>query len=532
MQHLLFSGAFLLLGEVGLWPSEEPAPLPPVATPPIHALIVGGGPEPEYNQVAIESNVRYVQKLLPPNTHYTTLFADGDTHNATVNYTDPAPISLGRRLYDLLIHQDSFYTADRYRPPHLLEGPDGPARLDAIRSAFNALGKQYASPVLGDDPSPLLLYFTGHGSPDRPTFQDNRYDLWKPGPDLTVHTLADLLTKIPPKVPVVLVMVQCFSGGFANLLFAGGDPDRPYLDRDLVGFFAAVPQREAAGCTSEVNEAEYHDFTSYFFAALTGRDRLGRPVTGADYNHDGRVGMDEAFYYTIIHDASIDTPVCTSDVFLRRFVQASDQEVFQTPWRDLLAWATPPQRAALEALSEQLGLQGDDRAQKAFERFQDDTPLRRARARFANAEANLEDQIRDDKDILYGNFPQIKGRGADKEEAERQAIAWLEQNAKNSPWKELLEAEKSLQKLDVAEEQEECVQARQLRFLRVCKTVVLAHKLLSGDDDVLKERYLRLIKAESRALLPPAPAFTAALDSSSASKVRGWIFARPCGCGL
>ena len=51
----------------------------------------------------------------------------------------------------------------------------------------------------------------------------------------------------------------------------------------------------AAGCTPEINEAEYQDFSSHFFAALTGRDRVGRAVTGADYNQDRRVSMDEAF---------------------------------------------------------------------------------------------------------------------------------------------------------------------------------------------------------------------------------------------
>ena len=41
-------------------------------------------------------------------------------------------------------------------------------------------------------------------------------------------------------------------------------------------------------------------------------------MSGADYNHDGRVGMDEAFAYSLIHDTSIDVPVCTSDIYLRQ----------------------------------------------------------------------------------------------------------------------------------------------------------------------------------------------------------------------
>ena len=151
-------------------------------------------------------------------------------------------------------------------------------------------------------------------------------------------------------------MVECFSGGFGNLLFRGGDPAGPVTDKDLCGFFASIPNREAAGCTPEVNEANYRDFTSYFFAALTGKDRLGRPVTGADYDHDGRVGMNEAFAYALIHDVSIDTPTCTSDVFLRRFVKMPDSAVFATPYSNVLPWAAPAQRAALEGLSHSTGL--------------------------------------------------------------------------------------------------------------------------------------------------------------------------------
>ena len=112
-------------------------------------------------------------------------------------------------------------------------------------------------------------------------------------------------------------MVQCHAGGFAKLVFQGGDPTKPPIENRLCGFFASLESQLAAGCTTNIEEADYHDFTGYFVAALTGRDRLGRPVSGADANHDGRVGMDEAFCWAMVNDDSIDTPTCTSDEFLR-----------------------------------------------------------------------------------------------------------------------------------------------------------------------------------------------------------------------
>src|SRR5439155_20883779 len=181
-----------------------------------------------------------------------------------------------------------------------------------------------------------------------------------------VRDLAAHVASLPPDVPVTLVMVQCFSGAFGNLVFQGGDPKAPPVERQIAGFFAAPAERMAAGCTPEVNEAEYRDFTSYFFAALCGRDRVGRRVTGADYNHDGRVGMDEAFAYSLAHDVSIDVPVCTSDVFLRRFVPGQDEEIFRTPYSQVRAWATPAQGAALDELSAALKLTGDARLGEAY----------------------------------------------------------------------------------------------------------------------------------------------------------------------
>ena len=215
----------------------------------------------------------------------------------------------------------------------------------------------------------MLIYVTGHGSPGEETLDNNDYDLWNGG-YLSVHTLAGQIKTLPESMPITLVMVECFSGSFGNLLFENGDPNAPLINRDLCGFFASISARPAAGCTPEINEADYRDFTGYFFAALSGRSRLGKPVTGADYNHDGLVGMDEAFAYTLIHDNSIDTPVCTSDVFLRRFVPDEGFSFVQTRWTDLNAWATPAQRAGLNALSADLHETGEGRLKDTAALFQ------------------------------------------------------------------------------------------------------------------------------------------------------------------
>ena len=325
--------ATALLG-LGVRAADAPAP-------PLRVLLLGGGPDLSHNQTAIESNVRYVDRLLPLNAQRRVLFFDGRKQSKDVLCED----SSGRQYYRLP------------QLPRL----DGPNTLPAIKTEFQTLAS-------GPADAPTLIYVTGHGSPGDDTLDNNNYDLWNGG-YLSVKTLAGQIKTLPESAPVTLVMVECFSGSFGNLLFQNGDPKAPLISRDLCGFFASISARPAAGCTPEINEADYRDFTGYFFAALSGKSRLGKPVTGADYNHDGKIGMDEAFAYTLIHDNSIDTPVCTSDVFLRRFVPAPNFDFVETPWTNVDAWATPAQRAALNALSADLHLHGESRLQDLYAAF-------------------------------------------------------------------------------------------------------------------------------------------------------------------
>lgn len=359
---------------------------------PWRAVVVGGGPTPSMNQVAIERNVRYFERRLPASIDRRVLFANGKRDTATVQF-----------LADGVL---------RYRRPDLarLDGPTTASGFSAIWDGFVA--------VRGSDP--LMLYFAGHGSPNpRSRLENNSFDLWGGG-DIDVKQLAAKVAELPASTPVVVVMAQCYSGSFANLLFEGGLPGAPLIARDLVGFFAATNDRPASGCTPEVNEADYQDFSSYFFAALSGRDRLNVPVKGADFDGNGVVGMNEAFAYAVIHQQSEDVPVSTSDAFLRRFVTRPDPETMATPYASILEWASPAQKAALQALSTELGLGGEDRLRRTYAAY-------------------------------FG--------GASRE----------------GP-----------------------VAAHQLRFVRLAKSVILAHHLQESGEPAVKRRYERLQAAEGR----------------------------------
>lgn len=475
---------------------------PPLS--PLRAVIVGGGPDMANNQVAIESNVRYVGRLLPTEAVRTTLFCDGDLRHATVLYDDEVRYSSeGERLLAAVLNgpEEGGEDTGHYRKPQLGAPLDGAARRVDLQRVFEQLRSET---MPAHAPRSLLLYFTGHGSRSDADIENNVFDLWGKSEKLSVKELAAHLATLPAEAPVNIVMVQCYSGAFGNLIFDGGDPRRGVVDRDIAGFFATVKERVAAGCTSAVNESEYHDFTSYFFAALTGRDRVGRKISGADYNRDGRIGMDEAFCYALIHDESIDVPVCTSDVFLRRFVQHRDAEVVETPFRQVRAWARPAQRAALDALSSRLRLSGENRLGQAYRQMLDTERGPEENLAYRTLRRNYMRTNRQSKEAVMARWPALKNStGADYEAARKEAVAWVNRHLKESPWSELSAAEDSLDKSVRAREAQEIAASRLIRFVRLSKSVVLAHRLETGDDSIVKARFARLVAAETRSLLPP-----------------------------
>ena len=133
--------------------------------------------------------------------------------------------------------------------------------------------------------------------------------------------------------------------------------------------------------------------------------------------------MNEAFAYALIHDDSIDTPVCTSDVFLRKFIVTPEKEVVSTPYSQVLSWASKSQLAVLDELSKYLDLSGEDRVSYAYDEFRKAT----------------------DADAQTGNPRAV----------------------------------------------------HMIRFIRMAKSVILAHILQTGSDDMIKGKYSALIQAES-----------------------------------
>ena len=289
-------------------------------------LVMAGGGAPSYNEIALEKNVRYFQRTLAtmgfdPATA-SIYFANGTDGQATVRYMNGT--------------QQQFQPPDI---PHLA----GASTLSNFQSWM-----QRAS-------GSVFFYFTGHGHRNPADLNNNAMILW--GEDLlSVQQFTTALDQLPATTPVVTMMSQCYSGSFANLIYEGGNPKNPVSLRTRCGFFATVKTRPSVGCTPEVNEADYRDYSSSFFAGLSGRDRTGKAVASADYNHDGRLSYAEAHAFAKVDEQSTDLPVSTLEVWLQEQSVTVQQQILSQPIAAILPHARPEQKYVVETLMQQLGL--------------------------------------------------------------------------------------------------------------------------------------------------------------------------------
>jgi hypothetical protein len=330
-------------------------------------LTIGGGYSPAGNQVSLEKNVLYFQRVLEGSglsgAPHSIFFADGNSPGRDLQFYDPDYDLPELNEYLALFSGKSSGLWNQYRS-HSLK-TDGPSKIGMVRKWFNEKGTG-----LKPGKDRLLLYFTGHGGRgEKKTKENTKMYLWQ-NDSLRVNELVAELDKIPPEVPVTLVMVQCFSGGFSNIIFKEGDPEKGLSAHARAGFFATLSSRVAAGCTPDIDEANYREYSTYFWEAIYGETRMGKKVCKPDYNGDGVTSFSEAHAYTILHSRTIDIPVKTSDAFLSKFSGTKPKEKDQkieglltadSPYPKLLELAGPNEKAILEGLSKELGVEGDNR---------------------------------------------------------------------------------------------------------------------------------------------------------------------------
>lgn len=294
-------------------------------------LVFGGGGAPSYNEIALEKNMLYFQRSLKElgfsASNAPIYFANGNTGEKTVRYIDERG-------------------SEQYKA-HTVPNVQGASSIANLRTWLSDAATEKSS-------TPLFFYFSGHGGHNRANEDNSTLLMWRDR-QLDVQNFTQMLDQLPQNKPFVTMMSQCYSGSFANLIYRGGNPNQGIALQTRCGFFATIKSRPSVGCTPEVNEADYRDYSSSFFAGLTGRDRVGRKVASADYNRDGRVSYAEAHAYAKVDKFTTDLPISTSEAWLQRQVSnpTMQQQILGQPIAPLAKIARPEQRFVIESLSKQ-----------------------------------------------------------------------------------------------------------------------------------------------------------------------------------
>ncbi len=336
-------------------------------------LTIGGGNSASNSQTSLEKNVLFLQSYLHEanldSLPHDILFTDGNGGARDVQFEDPnATLPRVNDLLAQLAGGENLLLA-QYRAhaiPNLTDASN--------RASLNKWFDRVAPSMTADDR--LIIYYTGHGGRGNKD-HGTTIALWGED-DMSVQEFRKLFDKLPPKVPVILIMAQCFSGGYGDLIYNEADANKGLAARKICGFFATVADRIAAGCTSDVNEADYKEYSTYFWSALSGHARASTTAVQADYNNDGRVSFAEAHAYTVITSDTIDIPLKTSEVLLRKFATAKPRPTtgpstapaatrpsFESDYAALRAAASPLDGVVLDALAKSLNLEGKNLVQSA-----------------------------------------------------------------------------------------------------------------------------------------------------------------------
>lgn len=501
-------------------------------------LTIGGGYSPQGNQVSLEKNVLFFRGLLAEryseSASHDILFSDGDNPQRDIQYQDPsASLPRANELIAEIL-QSRRNWGFNYRSHAVPQAAS--ASLANVKAWF-----ENSAPKLKEGDR-LIVYVTAHGSraSDKNAPHNTGLMLWN-NERISMTEMARLLDKAPAEVPVVLVMVQCYSGGFANVLFQDGDPAKGCSQANRCGFFATVHDRVAAGCTPDIQEENYHEYSSYFWAAIRGQSRTGQAVATCDYDNNGQVSFDEAHAYALLQSPTIDISIKTSDVFLRHYSKQgapaanAQPEVIEppspepvaaapamillsteAPFNDLAAIASAVDRAVLDGLSQELGLAGPDRAVEArrlAEQLSKENKQTGGRLQQKTGELNGACQaIRHDLMTRWPEFDnpwhpriqQILGQEGDE------VTQFIESHSGYPRVVALRQEVDRLgeQKMDLDRRWVKCQ-----RLLRAMENVVLAHNLPQVAPPEIQQRYQRLIAAEQGVLGSGPAALTAANTS-------------------
>ena len=283
-------------------------------------LTIGGGYRPESNQASLEANVLFFEQVLQSQHtgSYTQdiFFANGNDPKPDLQILSPVASRENTaggdgpvvQLLEDLYGSPADDGAVEYRKHEVanVAGSNLPANIHA------SLRRMCGQMADGDR---LLVYVTAHGGEAEGRNPYNTTISCWDGQSITAREFEKWFDDVPSQVPVIMVMAQCYCGGFAHTIFRNVQPEAGLSQRLRVGFFAQQHDLPAAGCRPDIENDE--EYSSFFWGAFIGRSRGGKYMPSADFNRDGRISFAEAHAHAVLASQTIDIPLRSSEALLR-----------------------------------------------------------------------------------------------------------------------------------------------------------------------------------------------------------------------
>ncbi len=493
-------------------------------------LVLGGGYNRQANQASLEANVLFFREVLNEQHRgsrvTTTFFADGLDKEADLqvlkaleNSRTPATDFLTRVFSYRSTRQSVEYR--NHRVPNI----SGALRPESIEGSL----KQQATQMRAGDR--LFVYVTSHGGSAKGRDKYNTtISCWNKQ-SISVRTFETWLQAVPADVPVVMVMAQCYCGGFAHAIFDKASDDRGFASQLRVGFFAQQHDLAAAGCRPDIDNDE--EYSSYFLGAIAGRSRTGKPIEQVDLDGNGRVSLSEAHAYAVVASGTIDIPLRSTECLLRTYsrignyerrgdgVHTADRrpgveeqsepqgESPETPVPDLAgmtgtiqelaARGRPDQRAIVTSLTSQLGMQIEEDVAIVFEHFAEQMSARRYSRRGSFRRGDRGSSRRSLSDEIAEHWPEL----GDRDHWRESTLLRLDNQASLFQELQLLPSyeqfEDSQAKRKQASQEAEQAEVRQVKFQRLINTleaIVLAENLPRLATDEVVQRYQQMLRLE------------------------------------
>ncbi len=292
-----------------------------------------------------------------------------------------------------------------------------------------------------------------------------------------------------------------------------------------VGFFAQQHDLPAAGCRPDIDDDE--EYSSYFWGAIAGTSRTGKPVENVDLDKDAKVSLAEAHAYAVIYSQTIDLPLRSTDALLREFSRIPDYDGWvrrsdsldlnddDTTDEDnnkllkltgsinsLLSDSHPIDKAIIEGLCKRLDISLDDKVSSAFSGLQEAKNEYRASRRSSGPGRRRGSfgRRRELREAIVAQWPELE----DTSKWSSLSMLRGEEGAK------VLEEIKSLPGYEpYVRSRDERTASRQgtldaemrqvlfQRLVHALETVVLAKNLTIVGTQATQERYHQMLKLEN-----------------------------------